>query len=1259
MSPFKSFMPWMMWVFLVSCISQTPSELKSNSQPLRPNEAACSSVVFEGEILTKKNVQHIFECTGWAKSYPDLFRAIVNSNEDSFNHSFKVINENLFSTKSKRQTFFKLLIDLESQGQLDVLAKMIELSLQEHNIFTQLNQILESVQIGSDHRTTLMKVLSKKPEENIKNLKMLRNFLEKYEIYKPDVSKIFEESDHPRINQRLIIILDELFSKPNKQDWDLLSEILQGNVVNLHDWFLSSSQNSVDTLLNIITDHKFITDIVFLKKSLNEGIVCKNFANEKNFHISVSKELKHKIEALKFGPKDEVANHLLHGMTKYLAFQEFCLEKNQKQGLDSFIRILRHIYGLLSSDHDYQLIKSLHVLFRADHYKLIDFLSTATFSEVTEELKLLRKKDQHDVLVTLMHQWLSEINPDDLRNLSEITKDLSDDQSRFSMWYQAWSSLWPLLTVEQKQQIVKFIKIFFSDELESSKAIDSLIKLFQEFPNLTSGLADALDDQKYQIDLRYLIATLSTGAVQKDMSHFLSNKGLFDLMRILTKESESQFQNKSLTPKESNSLVLEKSYVLKSFTDKKKVCFDRLYTDYLKRPDYYFLVNTLPDECKASLGQTGFVGQIYLWMNLSNNFFESRGIKDYHTGTGVWAPHMLHFLFSSALLADHQLVSTNGKRGIRNNIDEIHRVLTQDDFLEVFHRFSKLIFHVDQKINFSKNFSSYIQINDDKHFEKLIRDSFELSMDITPIRYSPHKDILCAQLDANLGADPCLKDEEIEKKSIQILRILKRKNEQDSSLMKELLAWMHPESVLKNHTSIEEVIRFLHDLSSDATKKSFIYRDASGKKISTGTALDRLEVLIRDIGFLNNYFGSYFKNEVASASNYRNYLISSKKTMVLLDVSSPALRSLKGLPKESAWKLKNVRNTYDSLIEISDEYQQPDGTQKRYDHFIQGLLQSIVRSSKLSTQDFNPYQFPRAEKVEGHNGSFLTHLVEMSALRYLSLAVRSYISNDLHELKNPLFQMVNNNLIRRFELNSIQAHAQDLLDKYLDNDQNQINQIMRDLIELNSQLNADEKELIRNIGFKLLILISNKDIDQKNIKEFTSFIEPLIKYWPQIYPLIKSTPNKAQLLRKLNDFLDMLNQRPVLTNQLLNELIGLRIINSENIHRLFSDQEFLVKLFDFLTLEMDFDSDLNWKETFKAVLAGEHFKFQAMKLWLQDSLNAEDKKLSLTLLISVLGEKNGNDYRLKFILDELFLNHRTRLEQFLDQTFSALEFKTD
>ena len=80
----------------------------------------------------------------------------------------------------------------------------------------------------------------------------------------------------------------------------------------------------------------------------------------------------------------------------------------------------------MDSDQDYLLLKGLHQIFGEDRYKIIDFLSSKTFAEISKELTFLRERGEDEQFVHLMHKWLSELSYQELINLSEFSKELAN-----------------------------------------------------------------------------------------------------------------------------------------------------------------------------------------------------------------------------------------------------------------------------------------------------------------------------------------------------------------------------------------------------------------------------------------------------------------------------------------------------------------------------------------------------------------------------------------------------------------------------------------------------------------------------------------------------------------------------------------------------------------------------------------------------------------------------------------------------------------
>ncbi len=1254
-------------VVLTACTGQKPASMKNSTVSKRPVSAECSTISFDGEVLTKENVLKIFSCSGWAKQYPALTEKIAAADSVKINHALRIFNQELVSNKTQRKSFFSFISQSEASGKLPKVSLLLEKSFGEHKLLSQLSRVM-NLSLQQKKTKNLLQMISADNNQNIKNLKSLKNVVNAYEDNRQDLNMILAEDEDDKFQERLLTLADDLSFLETK-NWNYLAQMIYGNGSALKEWSVEGLDADVTPLLNIIENPEFVFNMRYLNNSIERGIPCHNSANKNDFNVYVKQELKHKIESLKNDSAEKFELTILHGLSKYMAFHDFCQEGKAKQGLDSFYGTLNAAFSIIPSAHDFSFLKKIHNIFGEDRFVLLKFLSSQNFKQWDDLFILLKSKDLDVNFVKTLYSMLASVKDEDLKVISDWAMEIQNPDSQTSRWVSAWSDVWAQLSKEEKQEFIKYLGLLSKEDISLVSLVSLTTDLMQIFPELSSHLAEALSDESYQNDLAYLLEVLGDEKAEKELAHFFSSDGLFEFLRIMTQQNEKK-------PITARADALTLAYIARPTVEHKKnkteLCFQSLTEAYEKDSSYHMLVINLPDNCRSVLAEAGFVGQIYLWMNNSHHYFKNeRQVDDFHASAGVWSPPMLHFIFTAAIQADRTLRSANGL-GIRANIDAIHKTVTNPDLLETFHQFSEVFIEAVSDISFDQRLNKYLQKLTNEDMLNFGKSFFVLVDDVNEPRTEVNiRPTSCKDLDPNMGAQNCLSNSEITKGVLDILRISTKKNEEGKSLIKELVRWLHPEGKIPlpfnskkptftYNADLEEVIRFAHDLSSPKTQEDFSFNNGTVVKELKGTTFDRLEVVMREISFTNNFYGAYFKNDVAGFKSYRKDMIKAKKLLNWLDRLGGVMRKTGSLPIETAWKLDNVRNTFWSLVEVSDEYHQPDGSVKTYNNLIQSLLASVATSSPLKTQDFNAYRLPKGGIVDGHNGLFMTRMVEVSGLRHLGRFVHSRFG-DLSSLKTPEFQQVNKNLIGRYKLNVIQDELQRILETYLYHDRDQINLIIEDAISFISTLDENQQKKLESLLLKGVLIMSDKSIPEERIFQGAKGFEMMIKMWPEIREILKGIKNPSKLLGLADDLMEKIlhdkSEKSFMAFVMESELIEL-----SEVENLLGKKDFRFKVIEMFNqfLSMNIESDgLNWIETLKQIAVSETMKWDPVKAWLSHAVSPGEKNLTLTLLIQVLGEKNAEGYRLKTVMDELFVNHRDHLNQFLDETFPSLQIISD
>jgi len=1264
-----------MLLLIHSCTGQNPAGIKNSTRSNEAVKATCSNITVDGNSLTHKNILNVFDCSGWSEKYPKLESALREVSPQSLDNVLNVFNGPLLSSKTNQKKFFDRISIAEDRGQMKSLATMMEKSLGKSNLLSQLKKFFSTKNLTSTEKSVVMNMISSDNDVNLRNLKSIRSITQAFENNKSKIKEVLSEDKDEDFNRRIITLVDELTSKMDNKNWSQISRVMfEESFSPLRKWTSNGLNGDYSLLMRVLERKEFQKDINFLTGSLAAPIVCENSAYRKDFIVDINKDLTLKIESLKFDTKEKFEKNLLHGLSAYLSFQEFCGEEKKTQDLKSFFRVMGYVFEILPSDHDYEFFSDIHKIFGEDRFVFLKFLGSKTFAELRDILITLNKNDLDGELIKNSYIFFSDIPDEEIKNIASWIKEISTGKGQTYEWYKAWSKLWHSLSYEEKVEVINLLSVFFDDEIEASKVLDLAIDIFENFPEMTSSLFRALPEKSYQDDLAVIASIIENNEVKEELSRFFSTQGVFEIIKLITQD-----RGYEIVASSTQTTLHERanSYVMAPLHEVKKTlagqCYESLSDQYKSAPSYYGLVNKMSDACQRVLPEVGYVGQIYVWMfKLQKTFAEKYGANDFHGEAGLWAPEMLHSIFGAGIRAELALLSSDGKRGINANLEDIHKTVTAPYLLEGLHITSQIYVNVSNLVPFEKRFQNFLESKSDEDISILVGSFFDL-LESKPKRLNfPVKRTKCNEITSDHGVNPCFDVTHLKKKIADIVRILKRKNVNDQSLIQELIKWMHPEggidlplgkpTKVSYKTSLDEIITFLYDLSAENTSIPFNYIGLNGQKSTNGTIIDRLEVVIREIAFQNNFYGSFFKNEVSRADNYQQHVLNSRKLLDFVSFATkiPGLPGVVGLDPDAKWKIKSIQNTYSSLAELANTFPQRDGKQRSYGLFIQSLLASIVISSEPSTQTFSAYRLPDERLAEGHNGLFLAKIVDLSGLRHMAAFVRQRLGN-LSVLDTPEFKNINSNLVGRLKLKFLQKNVQKMLDLYFDNDRKQLNLMLDDLLQYMSTLSIEEQKAWEEVVVKGLLLLSDKNISNENIESLINNAEVVIKMWPEIREILKSVDNPINLLKNINNGLDSILANPKSLDKILGTMISSKIMTTVEVEKLLKNASIRTEIMNLvvhLTTREMVETKVNWLPALRTMFADRNIRWSPIVKWLNVAMDQKpENKLTVSLLMDYLGGKENGEYRFKMAMDEALINHRQQFEYFIGNVFPLLQFK--
>lgn len=890
----------------------------------------CSKINSKKNIVSKKNALNAMKCFGLDRSL-DLYEFVNGLTEEEFETislGYSGGKGDLFS--KKLGNLFLYNITTYQISEVNDLARNIFLVARKSNLFNNKTSDHIKMQKKSEYSRYLKKII----EENQFNLSLndLRSMVISENSFFDKL--ILELKNKPFVFEALNFFRDFEGKKGSKSD-----------IAGIVSYFRNNF-SAVKTMERVLSNYQ------------NKKLSC---SNDDSLLLEFEVEFKAFLKTLSRKDQSLFADYYRSLLTKFTLYKKICHDDEQ---LEDFENILILISDLVRKPMGFNVLYSLGSI--ADFQ--IDGFQKILNSQILEEF-IVYLEDMNEIQIDNLSNFLYEFSSLKMFNSkfeSEALKELVRNGffEKVVTLYEKLSNnskgreqlLKELLSFELSNETTGLIREIF---LINSKVIDIVLDFF-------------LINDSVNKDLKVKVFSFMNSPILLG-SYFDSNllEDLSDFIRgVVSKEN-----------KEPRSILdFENSTHISGLSGSSSQCFEEFLDLFIKNPSFESLVYNTSSDCLAfeykdiPLLMIGWNKQTEIEFSRFTNgssFLRENGLVG----------HRLMKLYHSVI------VNMSPSEETRNSFFEgVSTFLNLEEFFKSFETDIKLV-------SSSKEMKSLIEVGLEA-FTKLNSFRFSKSMNLI----MSHDEV---QVDdfSNLIA---VKDSNLKIKEDQILfskwtsDILKPERRDD--FLRELLVLLSEGETIyigkkkkrKYESSLDSILKFLYYSTDEQYRKKVLVKE-DGKTTTRELLLSqRLELLIKEISFADNYYGAYFMNRIAQTNKYAREVKKLKKYVNILNSSDGLLQKLGYFPSNSDERFFNIKNTYDSLAEISEN---KFGDGERIDGFVHALLHVVVGNSPMSTRKINPLKKPRKVNVEGHRGKLLALLSKKSMITKLGLLFRESCSD--------------------------------------------------------------------------------------------------------------------------------------------------------------------------------------------------------------------------------------------------------------------------
>ncbi len=842
---------------IVSC-GKSPQKISKSIKEdfyIKEKGKNCQSLNLYSNIADKKNIQSLFECLKFDKSYPELYKKIKSVEESEFNIFNDIFNRTYFKNTKTRNKLLESLINKTSKSSSRSLSHLIKSFLAKKENLSSLVNITESlkaekVDVSADFLFAYLKFMSSLKSE--------------VEYGRKVFAKDFLQNDvKGKFSQFLKSFLEDILLGDTEKKAFI-------NFLNDKDWISDFFKNiSKDAFQNIafflVENPDFLKGVKTYQRGINESrFNCSE--QSQSYIVDHRVELNWQLENLFYLNLKNFNVEMRDLVTRFRLYSEICFQDDFNPIIS---KLLKTFNQFINIDGGFNLLKKFAQLSLdkdIDDELIINFFMSKSFTELNEVLKMLYGKEN---FLDGIYILLKSLDESDYENIKNILNTLETDPSFVRSLRRVWLES---LSQSDHDNLIGYVVDMFITSKDIYPAFKLMNSVVESLPNESKLFLELVlqSDIKLREVSEYL---LNDENAFEELLQFFEEDALFSIISLIQKNDEKLIFSIDDQVKEE---PLFRSQVKKS--DK---CLGRLIalSSELSLVKY---ISLYPLECIAKEDKKeNFAIKIVRWAKIMNSQFSKLYDLNIVSEYGILNTRFMHFLHQMVHVTT-KYVSSAGDFS-KETVNTVKNFLFKRKYINSIESALDWVLKIDQEKGLISPVLDVTKDLNSNDFDRTLKYGFDLLAELSfedfgyKCRYLKDCAISISSIEEELRKNNLLLSKKV------ITKVLLELKESDFL--------------------VEDYIELIRFLGSESQR--------------FGLRAKSIERILSSVDFENSYYAIFFINKLAEAKNYRSTVTSLKKNFKLATKLSSTFKMMRIFPRDIKTRFKSVNSNLDILDEFN------------------------------------------------------------------------------------------------------------------------------------------------------------------------------------------------------------------------------------------------------------------------------------------------------------------------------------------------------